>query len=443
MKIYILAIIIGACLGEESNDDFLGTILPSPKLWWARRITKDFYTAGRLTARQIKYAHEVGFRSIVSTFNFTESETLGDEHLPSAKEYVDIAQECCGMPYKAIFLPGEGVPDASRIEVIQRFWNVMQEFPKPVLFHCKIAFTASFVLLAHLANMTRHDNAFNPQIKSADIYRIGAEIGNDYTAEHFRKTIAEITGEPEIENPQVPDAQPLLWRYHGWFIKPILNNWFFAGQSHYTHLELHKGGGFKSIVNLRSGISYLTDKDNNEINDATENVNLININDYEVINNVPNDRQSLERLANNRVFPEKPSSYLCDSCQDNFESSNALEYGDEYGYNEQKEREAVTKAGLDYYHLPVDNAARLKVDTFWKYKDSLMEAGNKGPVIIHSGSGHRAVVFGILAAGYQYGKDSAWALQRAHSIGHFYTAEINPDVIQIFKSVLDGRKQEL
>lgn len=56
---------------------------PSRKTWWAKRVvTDDFYTAGRLSDRQIKYASESGFRSVVSLMYY-ESEASG---LPSSEQ---------------------------------------------------------------------------------------------------------------------------------------------------------------------------------------------------------------------------------------------------------------------------------------------------------------------------------------------------------------------
>ena len=71
-------------------------IFPHPKTWWAKRITDDFYTAGRITEREVKYAIEAGFKTIVTNFNFTTSGDYGGEPLPTTDEMaaiIDLAPE--------------------------------------------------------------------------------------------------------------------------------------------------------------------------------------------------------------------------------------------------------------------------------------------------------------------------------------------------------------
>jgi len=48
----------------------LGSAFPSPKTWWTKQITRQVYAAGRLTGRQIKYAADAGFRTLVSLYQF-------------------------------------------------------------------------------------------------------------------------------------------------------------------------------------------------------------------------------------------------------------------------------------------------------------------------------------------------------------------------------------
>ncbi|CAH1801880.1 unnamed protein product, partial [Owenia fusiformis] len=53
------------------------------RIWWTKRITENYYTAGRLSSRMIKYAHEAGFKSIIAVVNFTTAVQRGDEYFPT------------------------------------------------------------------------------------------------------------------------------------------------------------------------------------------------------------------------------------------------------------------------------------------------------------------------------------------------------------------------
>ena len=61
------------------------------------------------------------------------------------------------------------------------------------------------------------------------------------------------------------------------------------------------------------------------------------------------------KLLENRIDPDKPTTYISATSDVNYESRNPLEFGDEGGYNETLERLAVEgfKDNITYVHLPM------------------------------------------------------------------------------------------
>lgn len=81
--------------------------LESPtKAWWGKEITSDVYVAGRLSERQIKYAAEAGFKSIMSLFPYGDDEgyNFGGEYLPTTREAERVA-EMVGLRYATALGP--------------------------------------------------------------------------------------------------------------------------------------------------------------------------------------------------------------------------------------------------------------------------------------------------------------------------------------------------
>ncbi|GFR67169.1 hypothetical protein ElyMa_000246500 [Elysia marginata] len=58
------------------------------KVWWAKEITPLLHVAGRLSERQIMYAGEAGFKSIISLFLYPDDSPgdCGGEYLPVTSE---------------------------------------------------------------------------------------------------------------------------------------------------------------------------------------------------------------------------------------------------------------------------------------------------------------------------------------------------------------------
>lgn len=318
--------------------------LQSPKkLWWAKPLTEDLFVAGRLTDRQIKYAGEAGFKSIVSLFTYEDDELgdFGGEHVPATNEAKFIAEDLAGLQY--VSLLGQ-MDDWASVEAVQKLSDVMPKLKRPVLLHCNRGYTITFVTMMYLANLTRNDPEFRPVVTSQLFYETASKMGLDFTMDFTKETVAEITGEEVITNPPLPDAYPEEWLDY-WPAIPVYKNWFIAGQINKYHLSVLEATGFKSVINMRKGVT--TDGQPSQ-----EIVTLLNINDktgtYE-----NGGRQLKKNLLKARINKYKPPYYLHHKSQENFETRNPDEFGDNIGYNEDLERQAVENTTLLYHHMSV------------------------------------------------------------------------------------------
>ena len=217
------------------------TDFPSPKTWWAKRISSDLYTAGRLTERQIKYAAEAGFGSIISLLEFPTSYDIGADRVLNTTDSRYVAEALTGMKFDVLV---KTKPEVARIETIRKFTEMMSRAPKPVLFHCVTAYTASFVALAYLG--------YTNTMTSLEIYNHGAQLGYDYSTKAvFRDLISNVTGEPPLRNPPKPDVTVPAWNKKYWLIKPVYRNWFMAGQIQTNYVKNVSAMGIDVIVNCR------------------------------------------------------------------------------------------------------------------------------------------------------------------------------------------------
>ncbi|XP_067684872.1 uncharacterized protein [Haliotis asinina] len=401
------------------------------KLWWAKEVTPDFHVAGRLSERQIKYASEGGFKSIISLFKYADNEPgdFGGDYLPTTKESKEIAERKCGMQFEALLSPEE---DWCSIDAVKRLAAVLPTLKKPILLHCDRGYTITFVLLMHLANLTATDSAFEPRIDSSRFYEITARMGLDFTMDFTKEVVADITGEPIVKNPPVTNAEPDYWLDY-WLGHPVYKNWYTAGQITRSHIELLEFTGFKSVINLRAGFQL-------EGKPSQEEVNLLNIPEktgtYATDDNEP--RQHKNRLEATRIDPIKPNSYVGPGSETNYESSNADEFGDGVGYNVETEKEAFTKSKLKYYHMPVSSGLYRKF--FENNLKTIVKVGSKGPVLVHCARATRAAYVAILGAAIQHDLSFDWALQRSQELGFAVTPEKLPEVYQLYEEYLVKNK---
>ena len=64
-------------------------------------------------------------------------------------------------------------------------------------------------------------------------------------------------------------------------------------------------------------------------------------------------RQGLNNLLKNRIDPEKMNEYISSDSPINFQGRNALEFGDDIGYNETIQKIALQQSTFEYIHTPI------------------------------------------------------------------------------------------
>ncbi|CAH1800703.1 unnamed protein product [Owenia fusiformis] len=354
--------------------------------------------SGRLSERMVKYASEVGFKSIISVFNFTNEYHHGDEFFPTTEDTKIVAESLAGIKFGIAHRSANlETNDWRNIRIVHAFTELVnvQQFPKPILVHSGVGYSASFYLLNYFANETRHNPSFEPKITARKLIKIGANFGFDFTNdEKLMEIVSETTGEKTsaitINSQDMPIGHD--W-YNYWEAMHVYKNIFIAGQIWSSHLQRIKEAGFSTIFNLRNGPA------ENSI-PSQEEVTLLNIRDgtgtYEM-----GGRQSKKRLEETRIDASKPNEYISNTSMVNYESMNSLEFGDSIGYNEMKERMAIEALGIKYIHQPTVNDIKQAI---------LMNSTQ--PVLIHSRTGHTAKLWALVTATNIWNLPESWAAVR-------------------------------
>lgn len=395
------------------------------KCWWAKELTPDMHVSGQLTERQIKYAAECGFKTVLSLFIYPDSEprqTFGGNSLPNSEESRKIVEEIANLKFVNLL---DLKDEWASVDAVKKLTTVLPTVPKPVLLHSDRGYTITFVTLLYLANQTRLDSNFEPRITSSDIYNISAAMGYNFLERISQEVISQITGEPIPENPVRPNTEPEDWMDY-WPAQPVYKNWFIGGQITKYHIPVMEEVGFQSVVNLRSGIT-LDGKPNQE------EVNLLNIKadtgTYASGGKEP--RQWKSRLEETRLDPDRPNYFINPHSTVNYESENTEEFGDSVGYQELTEQLAFLKSSISYYHMPLDSNG--EVGAFLaKHMSEILKIGKNGPVLVNCMSGKRAAYVAVLAAAVQYDKGLDWALRRALEMGYEVSEKKTPEIYQTY-----------
>uniref|UniRef100_A0A2C9LG27 Rhodanese domain-containing protein n=1 Tax=Biomphalaria glabrata TaxID=6526 RepID=A0A2C9LG27_BIOGL len=412
------------------------------KAWWVKEITPDFHVSGRLTERQLKYAAEAGFKSIVSLFTYPaeDFDTFGSVPLLNTEEEKRVVEDVTGLQFHVVLDP---MDEWASVEAVAKFTSLAPKLEKPVLLHCDRGYTITFIVLLYMANQTIHNTNFKPKIHSKEFFEIAAAMGYNFFDRIPLEVVSEITKEPieKFTDKSVPkpNFQPTEW-YDYWLAQPVYQNWFIAGQIYKSHVNLLKDFGYKSVINLRPGIIY-KGKPNQE------EVTLLNIQDYTGTygdTHTP-PRQSTERLLKTRLNPNLPNSYISKTSEINYETTNEEEFGDNFGYNSDLEKKVFDNQDLKYYHLPYDFDVQLLEfsEVFESNKELFLKIGKDGPVLVHCAIGFRAATVAVLTSAIQYNLTLDWALQRLKELGFGITQDAYPNVYKVYEKYLTLQKTEL
>jgi hypothetical protein len=94
----------------------------------------------------------------------------------------------------------EANEDCASLMSIQKLSGIISRVQKPILLYSSQPRSIAFATLMHLAYQTRCDPHHRPQVNSEKIYKMGAVMGMEFTTQTSKSVVAEITGEPIVEN---------------------------------------------------------------------------------------------------------------------------------------------------------------------------------------------------------------------------------------------------
>ena len=308
---------------------------PRPKTWWAKQINSDIYTAGRLSERQLKYAVDAGFRSIVSTYYYNEGDVIGDEILPSTEASRVLVQDLGGGDFYYLALPHETLDTKTYLE---RFTMIMPSIQTPVLFFCTYSNSSTFLSLLFLAGQSKINVSNDKKISAHMFYERAASLGFSFNSLDERKLVSEVIEEEVEENPPQPVLSIPDWFTKYWLLKPIHGNLYLAGQIQTNYISNIKDAGFQVIVNSRKGLTFKGEP-------SQEEVLLVNVKDNQGM--IKDGRQKEENLKQDRVSEQRSKRYISPDAIQNYELKNVYEFGDEIGYNEELERQFMESMELE------------------------------------------------------------------------------------------------
>lgn len=395
------------------------------KLWWTKQVTPEYYVAGRLSRRQLQYAAEGGFKSVVSLFTYENDKDccLGMDYLPATSKMATIAKES-GLQFRTVMDSAGTLPSSA--DSVSQLKQALNNIPTPVLVLSDRGYSATFTLFMYLLN---YDKNFTMDRAAA----ISHVLGMDLSMKCTNQKLCKVTGE-NVEFSKL-DNLPKQWLNY-WHAIPVYKNWFVAGQILESHIPRIMQAGFKSVVNLRAGTTH-------KGKPAQEKVTLMNIADNSKTYGDENlgPRQSIDALKQKILDPLKENSYVSPNSSHNFATSNPEEFGDLIGYNEDLEKLAFRKAGFPYYHLPVVNSEPFSAELFALYQPELMDAINRGPVLVHCASSKRAAYIAVLAAAVQHNHDLSWALTKLSDLGLPVSPDRKADIYDMYVGILSGDRK--
>ncbi|RUS90672.1 hypothetical protein EGW08_001572 [Elysia chlorotica] len=321
------------------------------KMWFTRRLKEGVYVAGQLTPRQIKYAADSGFKSIVTTFDHDgKGEGMTFKITTDQEENL---VKLAGMKFFRILRPNE-YNDWTKVLLTERMGRVYPKVELPALFHCERGVAVTMSLLLHFAKEYKGLSGGIPKIDSQRFYELTKKHGLDFAdllAPMTEATVEEVLGAPKPSSATKPFLSVPMW-FDYWQAHPVAGNWFMAGQIVADDLPTIKSTGFITVLNVRQGLKHKSAP-------AQENAELINIkSDTPTYDKDGNPlRQRKETLKTLIIDNGKKSRFIGPGSLTNYESENPEEFGDKIGYNEQLEREALESAGIGYTHLPLAGKA--------------------------------------------------------------------------------------
>eukprot|EP01047_Picozoa_sp_COSAG01_P006904 COSAG01_NODE_254_length_20214_cov_25.086254_23_plen_342_part_00 len=209
-----------------------------------------------------------------------------------------------------------------------------------------------------------------------------------------------------------------------------------AGQIHEHHINIIKTK-VAAVVNMRKSATI----------GGIETTNLLNL------HNMGGDASGSTR--HNATYVKLNTQFIIDSTRgdsyagpanQNFESINALEFGDAAGYNASDEGVQMNAASLTYKHLPVGGGCSAckgySKETLVAYADEMIAAINVARaankhVLFHCRTGYRTGAFPSLLLGVMSGSSGVDMTTRMKNVGYDFDLNSNGKVETLFNTVSD------
>ena len=311
-----------------------------------KEVTSEIFVSGRLTSRQIKYASEAGFGSLVSLYSDYDDSASVENHLPGTEEIKQIC-EVAKFPYTSLINIDE---EWHSLDTVKKFGDSIENLQKPLLFFADNITKPTFVALLHFLKKTIEEDDFEPRFQVKDVFEKCAFFGlipMPLEVQHQIEVLAH-TMEDDCT-----DIDTDWWDWSRfWPGHYITKTWFIAGQIRKDDLDAIKLAGFKTVINMRLGIT-------NEGKPSQEQVTLLNTPD-----DIPTYTDDMKRLRQdpdiaeeNRIDAEVGNVYISSESEVNYETENPDEFGDDIGYNEDEERAFFENTSIHYVHIPLGKAS--------------------------------------------------------------------------------------
>ena len=289
---------------------------------------------------QIKQASEDDFKSILSLFFITTTDDIHGELYSNSTIQEELITSL-GMEYDRVL----NTMDWKTKESFDTFVDLYTKMSKPVLFHCFQSYgTTVYGFLMEVNEELKYAPKPENTTFRQELFFVKAEVAgfNFYEADDLRQVVANIFEEPLLCFPPIPNLTLPEWWFQYWNLRPVYGNIYMSSQLHVGHSNLLQAIGITNIVNVRQPA---IDKDGNN---SQEEVTLLNIKD-----GTGDDRQTKANLEANILDANKQNDYISNTSDVNYESMNALEFGDGVGYNETMEKMHFLKLGWKYTNTPL------------------------------------------------------------------------------------------
>ena len=249
MKYFQLLLIVCIVHGGQALD-------PLPrKIWFARKVTDDYFVSGRPNLREIKYASESGVKTIVSVFPYDtrQGEDAGI-YLPSTEEARSLSSSL-GITHETILAPGDS--DWQSVSAVARLRDIVRTAPKPVLVHCDVSFASSFILLSHFFNVTHHGDVRDGELALTgnDVFERAATYGFSFGETNLTYVLRELSRDESAKYYTTGALVSFpMWFMGYWPVKPVTNNWYISGQIQRHHLPIINASWDK--IESKNGVVY-------------------------------------------------------------------------------------------------------------------------------------------------------------------------------------------